>query len=210
MIITIETINDRVRRDLGTNPLYAWKWQKDLVQWVAKETEVDSDHRGLVESVPKYEYLADPITGIIKLDIEYVPVPYPLPVQYHDKWILCALQMPTMSPAAWKAATQGCSPYPWNGSWAPIGWGLDLVTTSLSPGEEFEEVSKMITSKIKKCRDTFRDVDVRALERKQIAEREEKTLASYIDHAGEVLPFAGHEPGKKDNVSWASGTKQLL
>lgn len=201
-MIQIEAINDRVRRELGSQPLYAWRWQKDLVQLIAKETEVDVDHRGLVESVPKYDYVANPQTGLVELDVEYVEVPYPLPKQYHDKWIFCSLQMPNMSPQAWHAATQGCSPYPWGGSWAPVGWGLDLITTSLEPGDEFMEVSRMITAKIKACRDKFRDKDVRALELKQIAEREKKTLESYIDHAGEVIPYADHEPGKKDHVSW--------
>ena len=205
--MTIQDINERVRQDLGEQPLYAWKWQKDLIMLIAKETVTDTEHRGLVEQVPKYDYVADPETGLIKLDIEYEEVPYPLPKIYHDKWIFCSLQKTLMSPEQWRAATQGCSPYPWGGTWAPVGWGLDLITTSLEPGDEFWEVSKMITSKIKACRDRFRDKDVRALELKQIEAREKKTLESYIDHAGEVMPYADHEPGKKDHVSWPT-TKQ--
>lgn len=209
----LNRMNERLRVELGSQPLYSWVYSNDLTLPMARMREpgvpvLDYKFVGSV-LVPVYVY--DQIWVLEgRVDSQGR--------SYANRWILCWLQVLSVSPEQWRDMYRGLVDFPPGGKkWVPVGWGSQLM--ALPEGQDvLEETNEYVINRIKR----MRDVTVRELKELEEIAEERKRRESRKICAGKIgealvpdrvtLTADGevdfHFPGKRDWVSYASAERE--
>lgn len=115
----VDELNSLLRQELGEPP-YAWKWSDDLTTSVAVKG--------------KYDYEADPQTGLLVAKPVYQEVPM-LPF-HRERWVLCKLGF--VPENVWLATMGTAMMWQKSGFWQPVGdqTGCAAVNPGITPDRD--------------------------------------------------------------------------
>ncbi|MFN7834468.1 MAG: hypothetical protein ACK5NY_01545 [Burkholderiaceae bacterium] len=217
----VDELNEQLRRDLGTKPLYAWKKGSDLF-YVAPARNGDGTAKFEISA---YRGDDGEPTGIVGMQLQMQKYFYAdhyekvrPGVQFSKRWVFCRLHENPMSPEEWREAHGEQAP--WIAKmWMPVdisGGGRGYLTCGHLMSDPDQPVTPFLQRRAidiirlnKRFLEQFNARQISNMMLDETKAREER-IEKRTQVAHNAMPVGGwaHTPGKKDHISFGTGKIQ--